>query len=228
MYSFWLVADYRLLWKVMHPDLRYPGCWHTLLWEDVPNSLLCKCFQHELSPQPKSKLTWLADVISCILLYTFANAHCCSPCLEGMPLDLFSWLGWCQRGSLGYFLQLYSIAGSCRIPIISCPFLKCNKMLVVLRLASIDFILFDTVQLVWNCAALVVVNHIPLSKESRCCAARFCLFVPMQYEGITCPIPLPVPIFIGLCQNPGLVYVYSLNYVYVSARRCRYFNSKTN
>jgi hypothetical protein len=77
-------------------------------------------------------------------------------------------------------------------------------MLVALRLASIDFILFDTVQLV--CAArLVVVNHIPLSKESRCCAARFCLFVPMQYEGLRASILYQVPIFIGLPGIPGLV-----------------------
>jgi hypothetical protein len=123
--------------------------------------------------------------------------------LRGMPPDLFSWLGWCQRGSKGIFLPLFN-SWILQNPIISCPF-KCNKMLVALRLASIDFILFDTVQLVWIRAAPVVVNHIPLSKESRCCAARFCLFVPMQYEGLRASILYQVPIFIGLPGIPGLV-----------------------
>jgi hypothetical protein len=56
-----------------------------------------------------------------------------------------------------------------------------------------------------NPCCSVVVNHIPLSKESRCCAARFCLFVPMQYEGLRASILYQVPIFIGLPGIPGLV-----------------------
>jgi hypothetical protein len=70
-------------------------------------------------------------------------------------------------------------------------------MLVALRLASIDFILFDTVQLVWIRAAPVVVNHIPLSNHG---AARFCLFVPM-HEGLRASILYQVPIFIQACQE---------------------------
>jgi hypothetical protein len=42
-------------------------------------------------------------------------------------------------------------------------------------------------------------------KESRCCAARFCLFVPMQYEGLRASILYQVPIFMGLPGIPGLV-----------------------
>jgi hypothetical protein len=41
-------------------------------------------------------------------LHCHANAHCCSP-YRGMPPDLFSWLGWCQRGSKGIlFLPLFN------------------------------------------------------------------------------------------------------------------------
>jgi hypothetical protein len=100
-------------------------------------------------------------------------------------------------------------------------------MLVALRLASIDFILFDTVQLVWIRAAPVVVNHIPLSKkESRCCAARLVLFICTDaIWRVTCLYPTKFPYLHRLAGNSGLVLYILWTTAHVSLAKAD-FNSK--
>jgi hypothetical protein len=75
-----------------------------------------------------------------------------------------------------------------------------------------------------NC--VVVVNHIPLFKESRCCAARFCFICTDAIWRITCSILYQVPIFIGLPGIPGLVLYTLWTTAHVLARR-RYFNQRS-
>jgi hypothetical protein len=141
-----------------------------------------------------------------------------------MPPDLFSWLGWCQRGSKGIlFLPLFNswILQSLSFLV---PF-KCNKMLVALRLASIDFILFDTVQLVWIRAARFVVNHIPLSKRITVLCGSVLFICTDAIWRITCLYPLPSSYLHRLARNSRTSVVYSLNHGPRFALS-RYFNSK--
>jgi hypothetical protein len=155
------------------------------------------------------KLTWLADstcivvhlmLMRIVVLLMLRGCHpICSPDLAGVSEVL--------RGYYSYPFNSWILQN----PYHFLSFFKCNKMLVALRLASIDFILFDTVQLVWIRAAPVVVNHIPLSKRITVLCGSVLFICTDAIWRITCLYPQSSYLH-RLARNSRTSVVYSLNH----------------